>query len=95
MKVRVRYLAQLKQAAGLGAETVELEGPCAAREFVANLAERHGGPLRGLLLTPGGQVQPTILIFVGDEQVAAGASEALRDGDEVTLLSPIAGGGRP
>jgi molybdopterin synthase catalytic subunit len=88
MKVRVRYLTQLKQAAGTGAEEIELPGPCVVEQLLAHLAERHA-PLRRLLLS-GGRPQPTILVFVGDEQVAPSA--ALGEGAEVTLLSPVAGG---
>jgi molybdopterin converting factor small subunit len=92
MKVVVRYLAQLKQAAGRASEAVEVEAPCPAHELVARLAERHGPPLRPLLLTPAGRLQPTVLVFVGDQQVGAGQERLLRDGDELTLLTPIAGG---
>ena len=92
MKVAVRYMAQLRHAAGVAGEEVELEGPCRAHELVARLARGHGAPLRELLLDGQGRVQPTILVFVGDEQVRAGQDVTLRAGDVVTLLSPVAGG---
>jgi len=92
MRVHVRYMAQLKQAAGTASESVELDGPWSALAFVAHLAERHGEPLRQFLLGPEGQLRPSVLVFVGDEQVVAGQSVPLRDGDVLTLLTPIAGG---
>src|SRR5262249_13619867 len=55
-----------------------------------DLARRHGGSLSALLLTATGQLQPTILTFIGDDQ--ANRDAVLRDGDIVTLLTPIAGG---
>src|SRR5262249_25019272 len=61
---------------------------CAARDLLAVLAEKHGEPLRRLLL--GGAV----LVFVNNSQVAEEA-EPLQDGDVVTMLSPIAGGEGP
>jgi molybdopterin converting factor small subunit len=90
MKIAVRYLAQLKHAAGRAGEELDVEAPCTAGALLATLAERHGQPLRGMLLDAKGGVQPTILLFIGDEQVEATAE--LRDGDAVTLLTPIAGG---
>jgi molybdopterin converting factor small subunit len=91
MKVTVKYMAQIKQAAGVGSEQVELDQPCSVQELVAGLAERRGQPLRKLLLDERGGVQPTVLLFVGDSQVE-GDRLQLKDGDVVTLLSPIAGG---
>jgi molybdopterin converting factor small subunit len=92
MQVAVRYMAQLRQAAGTSSESVALDGPCSVRQLVLILAERHGRPLRDLLLDAGGAVQPTTLVFVGDRQVDWEAPPTLRDGDQVTLLSPMAGG---
>jgi molybdopterin converting factor small subunit len=92
MKVRVYYMAHLKQAAGRAIEEVEFGVPCTAGELVRRLAERHGDPLRRLLLDARGDLQPTILLFVNDTQVTGGGAVALRDGDEVSLLAPIAGG---
>jgi molybdopterin converting factor small subunit len=92
MKVTVRYLAQVKLAAGVAAEHVELEAPCTAPELLQRLAERRGPVLRALLLTEDGRPQPTILLFVGAEQVSAAEAGTLADGDVVTVLSPMAGG---
>lgn len=92
MKVVVRYLAQLRHAAGTSVEHVELPDPCAMPVLVGYLAERHGGPLRQILLDGQGGLQPSVLLFVGDEQVCSPGSVELKDGDVVTLLSPMAGG---
>ena len=91
MKITVKYMAQVKQAAGASSEVVELAGPCSVGECIARLAERHGEPLRRLLLEADGQVQPALLLFVGEEQVEP-ETAALVDGDVVTILAPMAGG---
>ena len=91
MKVAVRYMAQLRQAAGVATEEVELNGGEKPAALLHLLAERHGEELRRLLLTADGKPQATLLVFVGDDQADV-AQTTLRDGDEVTLLSPIAGG---
>jgi molybdopterin converting factor small subunit len=89
MIVVVRYLAQLKQSAGRSKEQVSVDGPCSVAELAGLLAQRHPA-LRSTLLDVAGRVQPTLLIFVGDEQAELG--RLLGDGDEVTLMTPIAGG---
>jgi molybdopterin converting factor small subunit len=91
MKVTVRYMAQLRQAAGVVTQEIELNGDAKPADLLCRLADRHGGALRRLLLTADGKPQPTLLVFVGDDQADV-ANTTLRDGNEVTLLSPIAGG---
>ena len=91
MRVVVHFLAQLKQAAGVAAEQVEVSAPCPVREFLVGLAQRRGGALQNLLLAADGTLQPTVLVFVDDTQVGP-EDVALHDGAVVTLLSPIAGG---
>jgi molybdopterin converting factor small subunit len=92
MKIAVRYMAQLRTAAGCAAELVEMDAAASPADLMVRLAERHGQPLAGLLLDADHQAQPTVLLFVGDEQVRADQPFALHDGDAVTLLSPMAGG---
>jgi molybdopterin converting factor small subunit len=90
MTVTVCYMAQLKLAAGLGSERIEIDRACSVEDFARRLAERHGDGLRSLLLTASGALQLTNLFFIGDGQVQANAQ--LKDGDVLTVLSPIAGG---
>lgn len=92
MRITVRYMAQVRRAAGVSSEQVEAAEACAVREFVRQIAARHGEPLRQLLVDEAGLPQPAILLFVGDVHIAAGEDAPLRDGDTVTLLSPISGG---
>jgi molybdopterin converting factor small subunit len=92
MKVVVRYLSQVKQAAGRSSEEVELDMPCSVRQLIPRLADRHGTSLRNVLLTVDGRIQPALLLFVGDTQLAANDDVPLTDGDEVLVMTPIAGG---
>ena len=90
MQVTVRYMGQLRHATGTPEETIATPGARTAAEFLRDLADRHGEPARRLLLDAA-RIQPTLLLFVGDEQ-ADPAATVLRDGDVLTLLTPIAGG---
>jgi molybdopterin converting factor small subunit len=90
MKITVCYMAQLKQAADVGSEQVEVGNPCSIQDLAHRLADRHGDGLRKLLFGANGTLQPTNLFFIGDAQ--AQPSDPLKDGDVLTVLSPIAGG---
>jgi molybdopterin converting factor small subunit len=94
MTVAVRYMAQLRHAAGLAQEQVELPAACTVQELLIQMAERHGDPLQRLLLAADRILHPTILLFVGDEQVGTDERVLLKDGDVVTVLAPVAGGSR-
>jgi molybdopterin converting factor small subunit len=85
MRVTIRYMAQVKRATGVAAEEIDLPDACSLRDLLARLAERHGEPLRQLL-------GPALLIFVGDEQANPQEAAALKEGDVVTVLAPMAGG---
>ena len=92
MKITIHYMAQLKQAAGTASEQIEIDHVPSVLELARHLADKHGDGLRRLLLNPEGRLQPTNLFFVGDAQVQPSDCVALKDGDVVTVLSPIAGG---
>ena len=91
MKVSVRYVGQLRQAAGVASEAVEPDPPCTVADLLRRLADRHGEIFRDFVLDAGGEVRRPLLLFVGDEQVRP-EETALRDGDVVTVLTPMAGG---
>jgi molybdopterin converting factor small subunit len=92
MIVKVRYLAQVRHAAGVGEEEVEWPGPGSLQEIVIERARARGEALQRLLLDSTGALQSTILLFVGEEQVERGQDRPLQDGDIVTVLAPMAGG---
>lgn len=92
MRVRVNYLAQVKRAAGVAEEAADLAPEGSLRDLLAVLADRHGADFRRLVLDPQGRVQPTLLFFVGDEQLRPECDRPLRDGEVVTILAPMAGG---
>ncbi len=92
MKVTVHYLAQLRRAAKTGTEEVEIDAPATLPSLLALLVQRHGEELSRLLLDGKGVLQSSLLVFINDEQAAQPEGTLLKDGDQITFLSPIAGG---
>jgi molybdopterin converting factor small subunit len=91
VKITVHYSAHARQAAGTATERVELPTPASLADLLACLAQRHAD-LGPLLRCTDGCGRDAVLIFLGDRQVRPGDRSPLRDGDEITLLPPIAGG---
>jgi molybdopterin converting factor small subunit len=83
MRITVHYLAQLKRAAGIATESLDVAAGTLGH-VVEELGERHDDAFRALL------AQKALLFFVNDDH--ADLSRALRDGDEITILAPMAGG---
>ncbi len=92
MLIAVEYTAQLKRTAGVGRETIDVPEGTTVRSAIGHIAEQHDEPMGKMLLTSGGDVQPTLLLFLGDRQIAAGEDPVLNDGDTLTIMAPISGG---
>lgn len=92
MEITIEYSAQVKTAAGIPSETIELSDGASTNDLLTTVSEQHGDPLRGVLLDESGAPQRSILVFVGEEQSFAESPLALRDRDRVVVLSPVSGG---
>jgi molybdopterin converting factor small subunit len=79
MKIRVRYFAAFREAAGTGVETVETSAASPA-ELFSECSARHAGL----------QNYSASLVAINDE-IAAWDS-ALSENDEVLFFPPVAGG---
>jgi molybdopterin converting factor small subunit len=90
MQVTVHYFAQLRRAAGVASESVAVQPGCTLAQLVQRLAEHHDESFRNLVLDAAGQPQRTLLYAIGDCQAELDA--VLRDGDTVTILTPMSGG---
>ena len=92
MAVVVEFAGQIKRAAGVASETIETDGATSLAAIVHGIGATHGDPLRSLLLDTDGQLQKSLLVFVGDRQVRGARNCDVHDGETITLLSPISGG---
>ncbi len=92
MRITVQYATQVKRAAGVGSETLDVASPCRIADVVRVAADRRGESLRKMLLDDAGRVQPSLLVFMGDRQIGRDESVSLREGDVITIMAPISGG---
>lgn len=91
MQITIQYSGQARNLAGKASEPLELDRPQTVREVIEILARQYTA-LRRLLLTEQGAPHPSLLLFVGEEQVEPEASRLLQPGDTLCILPPIAGG---
>lgn len=91
-EIHVRYVAQLRQAAGCHEERVAVTAPLTLTDLLRKLAADHGEPLRGFLLQADGSPRSTLLVAIGDRQCPSGESPLIERGTVVTLMAPMSGG---
>jgi sulfur carrier protein ThiS len=94
MQVSVNYEAQLRMAAGLNSEALEVADQCNLLQLLQQVAAARGTNLADRLLTADGQLQPGILLFVNEQPIpaAAAATRTLDSNDVILLYPPISGG---
>ena len=89
MTVTVRYQAQLRQLAGVPNEAVSIEAGASVHQLLRSLVAQRPALVQ-LLLDEKHRTRSSLLLFVNDEQVDP--DHRLSAGDEVILMTPIAGG---
>lgn len=92
MRINVQYTAQIKAAAGVASDTIEIHQGAGLAESIRQAARQGNDALHKLLIREDGSVQPTLLLFVDDECISHDVSVPLRDGQTLTIMSPISGG---
>lgn len=92
MQVTIEYAAQVKRAAGVASESLNLDEPSTVQDIVSQVSQSRGDEFRNLLLTADGELHPSILLFADDQQLRWETPHEARDGMVISLLSPISGG---
>ena len=92
MNIHIEFLAQLGQLAGGKHRTVGFDGTGSAQDVVRRVIAADAEEFRAAVLDQNGDLRPTVLMFVRDEQVDWCVPVELRAGDTIVLASPIAGG---
>ena len=92
MQVTFLYFAQVRQAAGVESEQVELPGAAELAPSLAELAKKRGEAFHAILFDESGTLRPSLIVLVNGQPVGRGDVRALADGDQISILSAVAGG---
>jgi molybdopterin synthase sulfur carrier subunit len=93
MKVKVKFFALLREAAGIKELEEELEEGATVRGLLKRLGDKLPKRFRELIFE-GQDVSKNVIILVNRRGIKEldGLETKLRDGDEVALLPPVSGG---
>ncbi len=91
MKIRVKFAGPLRTAAGVARAELELDGEATTGAVLQRAAEQFPGVEQELF---GAEAKTYYSIFVNDRLVPEKerTSAPVREGDEVLILLPVAGG---
>ena len=92
MKVTVNYLGQIRQLVGKDSEPRSADDDDGLDTLIGDLARDHGPSFAEMVLDAGGRIQPFLLVLVNGAAIDKSTPPALNEGDEVTLMPPLAGG---
>ena len=92
MKVTVTYFGQLRQSAGVESEILELAENATYLDLLADRSDQYSESFRKMLLEETGQPRSSIIIVANGSALDKKSLPPLQDGDEITFLTPIAGG---
>jgi molybdopterin converting factor small subunit len=90
MRIKVRYLGAFAEATHVKQATYELDAS-SIDALTDYLVKQNGEKFRALMLDPAtGKFRSGLTVLVNGERIVP--HQVLADNDEVTLLTPLAGG---
>ena len=89
--IRVSLWGQLKLLAQADSVNLAVAEPTTVDDVIRSLVDSFDA-LKGLLINNDGTCRKSILVFVDGVQWSWDTEGILKDGADVTLMSPIAGG---
>ena len=92
MTITFHYMGQLRQCAGVEREERQCTDSASLNDALRNLAQSHNDDFINILFDDAGAMRSSVMLLLNETPVAKDDSPALRDGDEITLLSAISGG---
>lgn len=92
MKIKLRYTAQLKDVAKVGTDEVELKENDGIQTLLDRLVEKYDKAFGAILFDNKGNYRNSNLIVINQSQVNYAENSLLKNGDKVTIMSPISGG---
>lgn len=93
MKVNVKFLANIKDAAGTSEDTVDISGST-VNDVIDALVAKYGDRFSQEILQPDGNIKPGIKVFLNRSVVDFGAPlpNTVNEGDTLDIFPPFYGG---
>ena len=92
MKITINYFGQLRQITQKDSDSENCDDRTDLTALMNDMASRYGEKFSKIVLDEAGQLRPSILISVNGNIADKKSPPALNDGDQVSLLTAMAGG---
>ena len=92
MKIKVVYFSQVRSAAGIAEEQIDVDTGCTLFELAKIVCTLHGSNLENLLFDHQGTMRLSIMYSVNNEQRFVNDTAPLAANDEVLIIAPMSGG---
>ena len=93
MKVLLKYMGQLKQAADKDSELIECLQDSSLQDILVCADKQNDNEAFNRILFDGnGNIRLSVMIMLNGKPISKTADVAIADGDSITILSAIAGG---
>lgn len=92
MQIKIKYNAQLKKEAGIGDEVLNLQSGQSFDDLLNIISDKHSNGFRNVIFDDQNRRRRSLLTIRNGTQINGEETLKLNDGDEILLMSPIAGG---
>ena len=94
MKINLRFLATVRDAAGKAEDTVDVSGNTVG-DVIDTLVARYGDRFRQEIFQPDGSIKKSIKVFLNGSSIAYGTplqDAVINEGDTLDIFPPFYGG---
>ncbi|MCM4151035.1 hypothetical protein DHD05_05465 [Arenibacter sp. N53] len=91
-EIKLRFTAQIKTHTGVDVDTISIDDDEHVQVVLQKISKRYGPGITSTLFNADGSYRNFNLIAVNQIQVNYDDNTPLNQGDELMLMSPIAGG---
>lgn len=94
MRIIVRAFATVRELLGTGYVEISLEDGSDVQTLLKTLTEKFGEVFRNQILASEEKLAPYVKVLINgrDIEYLSGMRTKLKDGDEVAIIPPVAGG---
>ena len=92
MKIDIKYFAQIKREAGKQSAELELKPGTTLQQCIKEVSGINNVGFKNIIFDEFGSYRNAIILVVNSVQVRYDENPEMNDGDELMLMSPIAGG---
>lgn len=92
MQIHIKYFAQIKSKAGKSSEVLELETGTTLQNCIEKLSKINNKQINDVLYDESGVYRDAVILVINSQQTRFAENPKMNDGDELMIMSPIAGG---